>query len=275
VWPHRIAALCLALALALPLFFAAEAARAALIRDADELSVALEPSGARACVMFPVSARDPVACAGVKPAAQEPPSRPGSRNIASGVIVVDGDAGPTRAAVFAFSWIAMEHSAEPDQETAAAFARGIADATRSDLHSGVRGGVPLTQLHAVDGLTVARITYDLDGLPEYKRAVMEHDVVNAVWVEGGVYSLLFMSSSEQAAFVDDLAEQSGSTIHVTHPAPPHASPSSRAGYAIGYFVGSFVCVGGTLIGAIVAAVFLLRKRSSPKPPPPPAPPAMP
>jgi hypothetical protein len=83
----------------------------------------------------------------------------------------------------------------------------------------VRGGRPTVRLLSMNGLTAARISFDVDGASgKYER--LEHTVSYAVWSPEGTYVFVLNTGSTNAAAFDALADELASTIRLTHPAPP-------------------------------------------------------
>jgi hypothetical protein len=252
--PLRIAAAFLGLQA--PLLLLPATARAALIADGDEFSVAFDPPGARVCTMFPVAARDPVGCAGLTLPATDLPPDTEKRNVATGTIRWDAAGGDAYSAVFSVTRVPMANAAEPDLAAAEEFARGMVEGAADSVHGKVRSGWPHTELRRYNGgQSIARISSYLDGLKGAQKATMEHQVAYVVWVKGAVYTFILMSGADHAAAVDALADDSARSIRFSHPAPPRQSADYRMGYMLGQFVGWGVM--GIL--GLVTTLFVLRR----------------
>ena len=208
-----------------------DTARAATIRDGNDFSMLIENPGARVCIIFPQSARDAEACAGLSFPAHTP-TDPGRRDLAIGLIRFV-DRGIAAKASFAVTFIPDADSAEPDNEKAEAFARGIEQRLMRD-HPGtkVRGGTSRVELRDVAGLKVERVVLDLDGLNSDDRSLMEHHIFYVTWAEAGLYSFVLSTGGDHAAAVDTLADRSALTLTVSHPAQPSLlSPEQRPSLA--------------------------------------------
>ena len=206
---------------------AINAAHAETIRDGNDFSLSIQSTAARTCIIFPESARDPAACAGLIFGAR-PPIDPARRDLAIGLIRFV-DRGAAAKASFAVTFILEPDSVEPDHEKAEAFA-GEIERTYTRDHPGtkVRGGTSRVQLQVVAGVKVARVVFDLDGLNSDDRSLMEHHIFYLAWAEGGLYSFVLSTGGEHAAAVDAIADDSALTLRVTHPARPSLlSPERR------------------------------------------------
>ena len=194
-----------------------DAARAVTIRDGDDFSMSIESPGARVCIIFPESARDPVACAGLN-LPQQPPNHPGIRYLAIGVIRFV-DRGVAATARFAVSFIPGSDSTEPDNTEAEAFGRGL-EKTIVHEHPGsnVRGRSSHVEMRPIAGTNVVRVVFDLDGLNRADRPRGEHYICYSAWAKGGLYSFLLSEAGEHAAAVDAMADASALTLKVRNPA---------------------------------------------------------
>jgi hypothetical protein len=254
--PLRLAAAWVALQALLLLL--PSTARAALIRDGDDFSMTFDPPGARVCVIFPVAARDPVACAGLSLPAGEAPKIE-QRIVASGIIRFD-DGGDGYSALFSVTYGPMPDATEPDLKTAQEFGTGMSNGVALNAKGNTRSGWPRTELRTLnDRPAAARISSYLDGLTDERKRLMEHFVGYAVWVEGGAYAFMLMSGGDRAAAIDALADDSARSISFSHPAPPRQSREYRIGYALG----EFLAWGIMGVGGLVLAFVLTRRGRKP------------
>jgi hypothetical protein len=201
-------------------------ARGATIRDGDDFSISIESPGARVCIIFPQSARDPEACAGLSFPAHAT-TDPGRRDLAIGLIRFV-DRGIAAKASFVVLFIREADSAEPDNEEAEIFARAIERSFLRD-HPGtnVRGGTSRVERRVVAGLKVARVVFDVDGLNSEDRSLMEHHVYYLTWAEGGLYYFALTTGGDHAAAVDTIGDRSALTLRVSHPAQPSLLSAER------------------------------------------------
>ncbi len=208
--------------------------------------MALNPPGARVCVMFPIAARDPVTCAGLSLPPVEPPPDPEQRIVASGIVRFDEPDAGGYAAVFSVTHGPMAHAMEPDLEVAQQFAKGMSDGAAESAKAQVRKGWPQTELRRWNGgPAAARISFYLDGLTGDRKRMMEHVAAYAVWVKGGVYAFMLMSGGEHAIAIDALTDDSARSIRYSHPAPPRPSREYRVAYLFGQvFVWAILAIGG-------------------------------
>jgi hypothetical protein len=232
-----------------------DAARAATIRDGDDFSISIENPLARVCIIFPQSARDPAACAGLTFPVQTPTDS-GRRDLAIGLIRFV-DRGAAAKASLAVTFIPESDSVEPDNAKAEAFAREVERAyTRKHPGTNVRGGTPLIEMRVVAGLKVVRVVYDVDGLNSVDRPWMEHQIFYFTWAEGGFYSFMLSTGGDHAAAVDAIADSSALTLRVSRPAQP--SLLSRERRPLVALVVWFMFAVGTVINLLWA--FLHRER---------------
>jgi hypothetical protein len=216
-----------------------DAARAATIRDGDDFSISIEPPGARVCIIFPQSARDPVACADLN-LPQQPPNIPGSRYLAKGLIRFV-DRGVAATAEFDVSFIPRFGLTVQDNAEAEAFARGVEEAIAHE-HPGskVREGTSHVEMRPIAGTKVARVVFDVDGLNRADRLRGEHYIWYFAWTtkEGGLYSFVLSEAGEHAAAVDAMADASALTLKVRNPAQPSPlSPERSPGFRLGVGLG--------------------------------------
>lgn len=216
-----------ALSLTILVIISLNTARATTIRDGNDFSMSIENPNARVCIIFPQSARDPGACAGLRfPASQ--PTDPGRRDLAIGLIrFVDENA--AAEALLAVDFVPDSDSSQPDNREAEAFAAQLERAfTRDHPGTKVRGGTSRLELRDVAGLKVARLVFDLDGLNSDDRPLIEHHIFYFAWAEGGLYSFMLSTGGNHAAAVDAIADRSALTLRVSHPAQPSLlSPERR------------------------------------------------
>src|SRR5580704_3291352 len=157
-----------------------DAARAATIRDGDAFSISIENPNARVCIIFPQSARDPAACAGLTLSAQ-PPTAPARRDLAIGLIRLV-DRGAAASASLAVTFVPESESVDPDNGYAQALAREVERAyTRDHPGTNVREGSSLVEQRVLAGLKVVRVVFDVDGLNIDDRLLMEHHIFYFTW----------------------------------------------------------------------------------------------
>jgi hypothetical protein len=203
-----------------------DAARAATIRDGEAFSISIENPNARVCIIFPESARDPAACAGLTLSAQ-PPTTSGRRDLAIGLIRFV-DQGAAARASLAVTFIPESDSVYPDNAYAQALAREVERAyTRDHPGTNVRGGTSLVEMRDVAGLNVVRGVFDVDGLNSDDRLRMEHHIYYFTWAEAGTYSFMLSTGGDHAAAVDAIADSSALTLRVSHPAQPSLLSQER------------------------------------------------
>jgi hypothetical protein len=202
---------------------------AVAISDGDEYSVTIPPA-ARPCIVFPASMFDPAACPPEARPVESFPALERARVLAVGSVRID-DSGILRVARLTSSLNKLRRSFEPDLEVAEAFAAGMADEiTAAVPGTTVRGGRPAVRLLRVGGVTVVRISYDIDGATG-PNEFLQHNVSYTVWAPDGSYSFVLSSASANGAVFDGLAEAMAATIRLAHPAlprPPEPDEARRA-----------------------------------------------
>jgi len=193
-------------------------ARPVVVRDGDEYSFSIPPS-ASPCIEFPAAQFDPVACPPEARPVDPPPVPERMRVLTIGLLRLQ-DHGVQRRAQFMASLKRMLHPFQPNQRVAEAFARGVVDGALETFRGApVRGAVPTVLLLSINGLTTARISFDLDGVTgPYESS--QHWVCHVVWGDPMAYVFAIMTSSAAAAASDRLADELAQTIRLQHPAPP-------------------------------------------------------
>lgn len=201
-------------------------ARAATIRDGDAFSISIENPNALVCIIFPESARDVAACAGMTLPAQ-PPTASGRRDLAIGLIRFV-DRGAAANASLAVTFIPESESVDPDKAYAEAWAQKVEQAyTRDHPGTSVRGGTSLVEIRVVAGLKLVRVVFDVDGLSSDDRLRMEHHIFYFTSAEEGTYTFMLSTGGDRAAAVDAIADSSALTVKVLHPAQPSLLSQER------------------------------------------------
>ena len=120
----------------------------------------------------------------------------------------------------------LSASYQPSQESAEAFAAGMADQVVSSVRGARLKERPTTQLVRLGGQLAARIAFDVDGASGPFR-FFQHTIAFNVWAPGGTYTLELSTTGDNARAFDALADDVASTIHLTHQAPPRPAPAAR------------------------------------------------
>ena len=191
-----------------------------VLRDGADFSVAVA-RGANPCILYPDTMYDATMCpVEARPLPSAPPGPSRSRMVALGLVRFV-DKGEPRIGQLTVSLNRMDHPREPTQESAQAFASGMADSiTRSVPGATVAPGGPSLRLVTTEaGLHVARITYDVTRISGDNPRT-EHSVSFTVWATDGAYTFALTARQQYADVMDALAEQMAASLRVAHPAPP-------------------------------------------------------
>jgi hypothetical protein len=202
------------------------------IRDGDDYSVTL-PQGVHPCFTYPKTLYDPAACDSDQHPVEADPAAP-ARAFADGTVIVDG----RKASVTAMHVAVDQPTAIEDLVEVADYARGMVKGMKNEQPTVRIVGEPGTRVVAVGGLSLGRITFELDGLPGLGRA---HQINYVVWAADGTYALSWLGLASSAAAIDAIADQTASTLRLAHPAkpkPPSLLPglSGRILWSVGTLV---------------------------------------
>ncbi len=174
----------------------------------------------RPCVVFPPALFDAAACpAGSKPV-ESFPAQEKVRILCIALVRLD-DHGTERPAQLTASLTKMRYSFDPPTpDVAGVFGAGMAH-RMVETWSGatIEGGTPTVRLVPLNGVTAARISFDVDGAGG-AFARFQHMVTFAVWAPEGAYAVAINSELASAAAFDALADELSQTIRLTRHAPP-------------------------------------------------------
>ncbi|HEX8796395.1 MAG TPA: hypothetical protein VF765_35835 [Polyangiaceae bacterium] len=222
------------------------------VHDADHFSVTI-PDGPRICVLTSDARPDPASC-GVSAGQQTlPPPTDEQRTLAVGAVWISKS-----PATFSSAVVKLSVPRAENQESATAYAKGMTDSLVQRM-PGAAPRPPRIDLQDIHGLTAARVTVDVDGLPADSR-IVQHLVSYAVGAEEGLYSFTLTCGAADAAAADALAAEIAATMTLAHPAPARSS-SYESGYAVGRVLGAVIPLVLALV-VVVAVVLVVRRRSS-------------
>jgi hypothetical protein len=146
-----------------------------------------------------------------------PASEP-SRVIAVGLARVhDGET--VREAQLTVTMTKLRRSQQPSQDSAEAFAAGMADeAVAAGPGLRIRGGRPTTRLVTLGDRVFARISFDIEGATG-SLARLQHYIGYTVWAPEGPYMLGLNTMTANGPAIDALADEIARTVRLTRPAP--------------------------------------------------------
>jgi hypothetical protein len=184
-----------------------ESAEAIEIRDGAEYSVAL-PSDVRACILFPPTLFDPATCPqSAKRVDSLPPLPDGPTVIAIGRVELDDG-----------SLVALMVMRSARDETSTVdtmkFASGMANQMAAGRPDAKVHGAPQGSLVEVDGVSLVRATFDIDG---FYGSAQSHVVAYAAGSKGATYVLTLTGLGPNQPAVDALGYRLIATQHVAHP----------------------------------------------------------
>jgi hypothetical protein len=232
------------------------------VHDADLFSVGI-PADGHVCVVTTDARPDPASCSASVGQQTLPPESSEGRTLAMGAVWVTKavpDAGAVVSSPATFTAALAKVADEPaqDPESATAYGKGMADSLVAKIPGAAPGPVHV-DMQEINGLTVARVTVDVKGLPADSR-ILQHVVSYAVSSEEGLYSFTMTGSSADAGAVESFAAEVAATMAVAHPAAGRSS-SYRAGYAFGKVIGAVIPLVFVLV-VVVAILLAVRRRSS-------------
>jgi hypothetical protein len=200
-------------------------AGASEIHDGDQLSYALAP-GVRTCVLFPEAQFDPADCPGLQPV-RDVPGGPGApqRQVALARVFFE-DRGAPAVAKLSITFI-ENPPYELRGDYILQFANEMADGiVASWPEARLRTKPPRTGTVTLNDLPIVRISFDVDGLSDERR-LMEHVILYAASSSRGLYTILLTTTSEHAAALDVIGDESAPNIVIARPAKP-SSGTDRA-----------------------------------------------
>jgi hypothetical protein len=212
------------------------------------------PDGLRACLARSGQPLDPADCKALTRLPELPAETTDARTFAIGF------AWPSDSLVVVRAMLAKGSNVTPlNREQSVAFAGGAANAAAKQ-YSGARvRGTPDVKVVEAGGLPVARIDYDIDGLPR-ERAFMQHAAAVVVAADDGDYSVCFNASAAHAAEADALADELLPTLAVLHPAKPARLHFTILGRIVGFTLLVFLA---TVLAILVGVRASRRKRVAP------------
>ena len=204
------------------------------IRDGDAYAITL-PDDARPCLVYPAGLMDASHCPpGTKALAAAPVINPDSRVLALGSVSA-GDAVGT----VIVTATQLADNAEPGDLHE--FAHGLADGLVKSRSGAKLHAEPQVQSLTMDGVHVARIAFDIDGLSDRGT---DHAIAYASWSKTNDYTFTFLTAPAHAAAIDALADRTATSIQEAQPAPGN---QARLGHRVAR-------IGVEVVGALLVPV---------------------
>ena len=177
------------------------------------------PADTGPCIQFPASLYDPASCPPEAHPAANVPTQEKVRLLAIGFLRLEDQGAERRAPWITVSLNKMAHSYAPDMESASALAAGMADEIPKRVAGAtIRDGRPTVRLTRINGLTAARIEYDVDGATGLD-ARLQHSVSYTVWSPEGAYIMAITGPSDSGPAFDLAADRIAQSLRLAHPAP--------------------------------------------------------
>jgi hypothetical protein len=189
------------------------------IRDGSEFAVTI-PALAHPCVLYPATMFDEAKCPRTAKAVVDLP--PGLAETVRMLAIASLHADPpgTVRAVLTVAFDRMERPYQLVRVGAHAFANGMVNHVLRDQPGvTIRGGTPDVRILTSHGISVVRISYDLEGVTG-SAASQAHMSSYSVTTAQGRYTFALSAPAESASFARELADEMVGTVRVKTLAPP-------------------------------------------------------